>query len=189
MADDQRIRVLESTYACVADRGLAKTTVEDVAREAGISRATVYRLFPGGRDQVVHDMIAHETASFFLDLAAVVESCDTVTGVVAEALVHAHRAVEEHKVLQILLAHEPERLVPVVASEAARLLPQVAAFVEPYLRRARLRPGVDPVDAADYVARLVLSLINSPGRWDLADRSQVDELVRTEILGGVVDAG
>jgi hypothetical protein len=43
-----RQRILEATYVCVARWGLAKTTVEDAAREAKVSRATVYRTFPGG---------------------------------------------------------------------------------------------------------------------------------------------
>ncbi len=48
MSSDVRERLLQATYDCVARWGLAKTTVEDAAREAGVSRATVYRYFPGG---------------------------------------------------------------------------------------------------------------------------------------------
>jgi hypothetical protein len=33
---------------------------------------------------------------------------------------------------------------------------------------------------------MVLSLISSPGRWDMADPDQVRELVRDELLGGVL---
>ena len=39
----------------------------------------------------------------------------------------------------------------------------------------------------DHIARLVLSFIGTPGRWDLTDRAQVAELVRTELLAGVTD--
>ena len=42
--DDTRQKIIEATYACVARWGLAKTTVEDAAREAKVSRATVYRV-------------------------------------------------------------------------------------------------------------------------------------------------
>ncbi len=48
MNPEVRERLLQATYDCVARWGLAKTTVEDAAREAGVSRATVYRYFPGG---------------------------------------------------------------------------------------------------------------------------------------------
>src|SRR6476661_2798379 len=43
----QQDRVLDAALACVARVGLGKTTLDDVAREAGCARATVYRCFPG----------------------------------------------------------------------------------------------------------------------------------------------
>jgi AcrR family transcriptional regulator len=43
-----RERLLEAAYECVGRYGLAKTTVEDVVKQSGVSRATVYRVFPGG---------------------------------------------------------------------------------------------------------------------------------------------
>ena len=52
-----RERVLEACYACIARHGLDRTTVEDVAREAGLSRATIYRAFPGGRDDLVRETV------------------------------------------------------------------------------------------------------------------------------------
>ena len=56
--DGPRQRILEATYACVARWGLSKTTVEDAAREAGLSRATVYRYFPGGRDELIDAVVS-----------------------------------------------------------------------------------------------------------------------------------
>jgi AraC-like DNA-binding protein len=43
-----RVRIIDATLACLARHGTAKTTVDDIARQAGVSRATVYRAFPGG---------------------------------------------------------------------------------------------------------------------------------------------
>jgi AcrR family transcriptional regulator len=40
MTTDPRERVLAATYACVARFGLGKTTVEDVVKESGTSRAS-----------------------------------------------------------------------------------------------------------------------------------------------------
>ena len=48
--EEPRLRVLEGAYECIARRGMAKTTVDDVAAASGISRATIYRIFPGGKD-------------------------------------------------------------------------------------------------------------------------------------------
>jgi hypothetical protein len=45
---------------------------------------------------------------------------------------------------------------------------------------------IDLAPVAEYVARLSLSLIASPGRHDLADPAEVHRLVRGELLGGVL---
>ena len=47
--------------ACIERWGLAKTSLEDVATEAGLSRATLYRWFAGGRDQLITETVAWET--------------------------------------------------------------------------------------------------------------------------------
>ncbi|MDQ1397426.1 MAG: hypothetical protein QOG64_2685 [Acidimicrobiaceae bacterium] len=183
---DGRERILAATYACVARYGLAKTTVEDAAREARLSRATIYRYFPGGRDQLVAEVIAWEAQRFFMRLVDAVAAAETFPRLVEDALVFAHRAIEEHEVLQKILQTEPERLLPRLTLEGDRLRQFVAAFLISHIPPEELRPGVTPADAADYVARMLLSFINGPGSWDLTDREQVRQLVRTEVLGGLL---
>jgi hypothetical protein len=109
---------------------------------------------------------------------------------VEEGLVFARRAVLEHAVLQTMLITEPDRLLPLMTTEQQRPLRFITAYLEPFLEReeraGRLRPGVDQAEAAGFVARMLLSLIGSPGRWDLEDPAQVRTLVREEILAGVL---
>src|SRR2546423_3927216 len=181
-----RERILEASYACVARYGLAKTTVEDVARAARLSRATLYRHFPGGRDQLMREVIAWETGRFFGRLAEAVAGAPDFARLLEEALMFAHRAVEEHAVLQKVLQTEPERLLPQLTVESERILVFIRGFLVPYLEREQLAPGVDPEQAADYVARMLLSFIGNQGRWDLTDPAQVRRLVRTELLAGVL---
>jgi len=181
-----RERILEAGYACVARYGLAKTTVEDVARAAKLSRATLYRQFPGGRDQLLREVITWETGRFFGRLAEAVAGALDFAGLLEEALLFAHRAIEEHDVLQKILVTEPERLLPQLTVESERVLVFIRRFLVPYLEREELRPGVEAEEAADYVARMLLSFIGTQGRWDLTDPEQVARLVRTELLAGVL---
>jgi AcrR family transcriptional regulator len=186
----QRDRLLGATYKCVARFGLGKTTIEDVAKESGISRATIYRQFPGGRDELLLETVGWEISNYFSELADHVRDAPDLEELLERGLVYAHRSITEHVVLRKIMDTEPERLLPLLTTEAMKTIPFIAAFLQPYLRReaeaGRLRPGVDLDRAGDYLARAILSLIGAPGRWDFDDPAQVEALVRGELLGGIV---
>ncbi len=183
---ETRQRIVEAAYACVARWGMSKTTVEDVAREAGISRATVYRTFPGGRDELMDAVVAWATLEFFVRLYEQVRDAQTLEEVMERGIVFAHRAILEHDVLQRVLQTEPEKLLPALTVESNRIRAGVADFLEPYLVERGLADGVDLAEAADFLARMLLSYMGSPGRFDLEDPDQVAQLVESELLAGVV---
>jgi len=187
---DSRRRVLEAAYACVARFGFAKTAVDDVAKEAGCSRATVYRMFPGGKDELLGAMVGWEMDRFFVRMADAVAGAGSFAAVMEAALRFAHAEIGRHAVLQTVLATEPDRLLPYMTVEQDRILGAVTAYLRPLLRveadAGRVQPGVDLDTAADYVARLGLSVMATPGRIDLADPAAVHDLVQRLLLGGIV---
>lgn len=186
VSDDPRDRILGATVACLGRYGIAKTTVDDAAREAGLARATVYRYFPDGKEQLIAESITWAVSQFFHELAVSVADAPDFATLVEEALIHAHRAVAEHVVLQKVLETEPERLLPQLTQSA----PQVQAVLRDYLadqlRDEPLLPGVDALDAGDWLARMGLSFILAGGRWDLSDRESVRQLVRGELLVSIL---
>ena len=88
-----------------------------------------------------------------------------------------------------MLATEPEQVSTLLAFQQQHMVELVGLAFRPRLERdaaaGLLRPGVDAAAAADYVARLALSLLAEPGRHDLDDPAEVRRLVRRELLGGV----
>jgi AcrR family transcriptional regulator len=182
--------VLAGAFDCVARFGMAKTTVDDVAKASGVSRATIYRLFPGGRDQVLRETVGWEMNRFFARLAEAVEGAPDFETLVEEALIYAHRAVNDHEVLQKVLVTEPDVLLPLMTIEQHRVLRYITAYLRPLLEReaaeGRLQPGLDVEAAADFVARMALSIMASPGRVDLTDPAQVHILVREQLLAGIL---
>ena len=145
----------------------------------------MYRYFPGGRDELIGAVVGWEFARFFLRLYDEVHEADTLEEVMERGLVFAHNAILEHEVLQRILQTEPEILVPRLTVEASETHKLIAAFLVPYLVRHGMAEGADLNAAADFLARMVLSYIGSPGRWDLNDPEQVARLVRAELLAGI----
>ena len=166
--------------------GLSKTTVEDAAREAGLSRATVYRYFPGGRDELIDAVVSWQFLVFFGRLYEEVHGATSLEEVLERGLLFARRSLIEHEVLQKMLEIEPEVLMPKLTVESNRTVGLITGFLVPYLHEHGMAEGVDVHEAADFLARMILSYISSPGHWDLGDPEQVATLVRTELLAGVV---
>lgn len=186
MADDVRERILEATIACLGRFGIAKTTVDDAARQAGVARATVYRHFPDGRDQLIAESITWAVGTFFHDLFNAVADEPDLAVLLEHALIEAHRAVGEHAVLQKVLETEPERLMPQLSQSAPVVQAVVRDFLAERLAQERLRPGVDVAQAADWLSRIGLSFILAEGSWDLSDPVDVRRLVRDELLVAIL---
>jgi AcrR family transcriptional regulator len=188
--DEPRVLVLRGTYECIARRGMAKTTVDDIAAASGVSRATIYRLFPGGKDEVLRDTVGWEMDRFFLHLGEELGDAADFPEFLERALPLARRELLEHAVLQKVLETDPDRLNALITVQQHRVIGAIAAYFLPLLVRDQeagiVRPGADLEHAAEYVARLSLSLIASPGRHDLGDPAEVRRLVRNELLGGVL---
>lgn len=178
-------RIVEAAYALVAKYGPARTSVEDVAVAAGVSRATMYRYFPGGRSELIDEVVTYEYRLFFLRLYEAISDAETLEEVMELGLRTAHRAIEDHDVLQMILRTEPEILEPALRAQSSETRALVAWFLTPYLERHELAPGVEVAQAADFLARMVLSYVGAAGRWDLDDPAQLTELVRKELLSGI----
>jgi AcrR family transcriptional regulator len=187
---DQRTKVLAGAYGCIAAAGTTRPTIEDIARASGVSRASIYRLFPGGRDDVIRAAVGWEIDNFFLRLAAKLGEQPDFATYLERALPVARHDLREHAVLRHVLATEPERVSALVSFQQDHMVTLVAAAFLPRLERDRdaglLRGDVDLCATADYVARLSLSLLGQPGPHDLDDPAEVRRLVHHQLLAGVL---
>lgn len=182
-----RERILRATYACIARFGMGKTAVDDVAQEARLSRATVYRHFPGGKEQLIRETVMWETAHVVEQLRETVAGAGDLEELLVETLSFGHRAVSTHEVLQKVLQTEPDRILPALVSETPWVVELLAAYIRPVIAATpNRRPGLDVEAVGSHLARLVLSYITAPGGRDLEDSDVARSLVRSQLLPVVV---
>jgi AcrR family transcriptional regulator len=178
-------RAVRATLACVARHGLTKTTFDDVAREAGCARATLYRYF-GGKRQLVRITIAREAARITASIRDAAEAEPTVEDAVVAMVVRAARELREHDALQFLFAFEPEIVLPHVTFDAGtRFLIGAGSAIAPAL--ARFLPSERVDRAGEWLARVVLTHALTPTiPIDLTDEAVTRPLVRELVLPGLL---
>jgi AcrR family transcriptional regulator len=179
-------RIAEALLVCMGRWGLAKTTVEDIAREAGVSRATVYRLFPGGKSAISEAAALADVRRLVATLRDGLAGIDDREELLTHALCLAATFFAEHDALNFVRRHEPvefERLVRLDRLDA--LLSTAGELVGPVLR-----PVLDTDDAARstaiWLGRLVAShVVNPDPAVTLSDPAQARAVVRTYVLPGL----
>lgn len=181
-----RDRILTATIEVVAGTGLAGLRMEEAARVAGVGRATLYRYFPGGKEQLVNEAITWEVGRFFRDLALEVADAPDLRGRLERGLMFAHRSMAGHEALATVLEADREQFLPRLHETSPLVVAVVRDHLTPAVAAEQLRPGVDVDEAAEYLARMVLSFIPSPGQWDLTDPAEVARLVDRQFLAGIL---
>ncbi len=180
----QRVRIADAATRCVARRGVTKTTVDDVAREAGCSRATVYRTFPGGKEEVIAAVVDTEVARLFSGLAVVMGGAEDLEDAVVAGVVASASAIGDHVALGYVLDNEPGVLLPHLCfGPMDRVIDAASRFAAPFLAR-----WLDPEAArrvADWATRIVLSYLATPAVGvDLRNEASARRLVSTFVMPG-----
>lgn len=181
-ADEVERRVLDAALRCVERWGLAKTTVDDIAREAGVGRATVYRMFPGGKDRLVTTVLEHELGRLFHEADSEARRAGDLEELVCVGIGIAMRTLTGNPALRYLVQHEPEAILPAFAfHRLAPLLAAVGELSRPQLGRFLPDDAVRP--AAELLARVVLSYSFDPApELDPTDADSIRRFVRTYLL-------
>jgi AcrR family transcriptional regulator len=181
-------RIADAAVRCIARWGVAKTTLDDVAREAGCSRATIYRTFDGGKSAVLRSVLVREIARAQAAIDAAISGATSLEALLVRGTVAASRTIRDHDAFQFLLAHEPDVVLPLMSFERLDLFFREAArYATPHL--ARFVPAADAARGAEWVVRVVLSYTLNPSEaLDPTIEADALRLVRTYVLPAIQPA-
>jgi AcrR family transcriptional regulator len=181
-----RIRIVDATLRCLARQGMAKTTIDEIAREAKLSRATLYRTFPGGKEAIVGAVAETEVARLFSSLAVVMGEAVDLEDVLVAGMVESARQLSTHPALAYQLAHEPGVILRhLTFADLDNVLFVAGDFAAPFFA-GWLSPD-EASRAAEWAVRIVLAYSADPAPdTDLADPDDTRALVRTFVMPGIL---
>lgn len=180
--DETRTRVLDAAYEQFSRMGIQRSTMEDVARRAGVSRITVYRRF-ATKDALVEHVVRREFRRYFDQFLLDIGQAETAADRVVLGFVSSLRAIRRNPLIGGLIATEPDLVVPSMISDGGRTLATVRQFVAGQLRHEQ-RAGTVSADldidhVAELMVRISASFLAIPSHLvDLDDDDQLAALAR-----------
>jgi len=168
-ANAAEVRILDAAKRCFEQWGVAKVTIDDIATASGVSRATLYRLFPGGKEVLYSALQVRELNEFFDRLTAEAAGVDDFEDLVVRLIVTATRELRADEHLAIMLGSEPGEVLSQLTVEGLPRTIRVATeyltpLVLPYLSQN------EAVTAIDLLVRLTISYFLAPSDTiDLGD--------------------
>jgi AcrR family transcriptional regulator len=162
--EDARERVIEAAMRCIDRYGPQKTALSDVANELGVTRQTVYRLYPSTDDLFV--AVGAAAADSYLDrLAAhLTDVTDPVDAVVEGIAFTCERLPRDPFLGALLATGRSDAFLAAVTS------PQAMAFGHAMLARTDVDWAAEGYEADDldglveFTLRVLSSLVLDPPR-------------------------
>lgn len=161
---DRREQLLAAAARRFVETGIRRTTMEDVAREAGAGKATLYRHF-ANKDAVIDALLSREAQRFEREIDEAAAAHSSASARLEAAFLVGIAFFVEHPVLTRGRDEEPTLLLPRVTSDGGPLvvrgLERFSALIEEGVASGEFR-RLDARAAAEVIMRLILSYFAFP---------------------------
>lgn len=182
-------RILAAAERCFSRFGYQKTSMENIAVEAGVSRRSIYRHFPD--KSILFSAVRAARARIYL--AEIVERTAQVDGLSAqieEVWRLTTRFLEEDPINAANHPSDPDSLARAVTTEGRELLAMAMDVIKPLIAGARdqgeVRRDLNIDRAAEWIARMVFSLAATPSvTFDREDPEQTTAFIREFLVPGM----
>ncbi len=190
-AETARAQILAAADNAVERFGVAKTTIDDVARETGVSRPAIYRYFRD-RDTLITSLIEARARRLFDDTHAYVADRASFADQVVDGLLYLVDRGRRDPAIRLIVS--PEHVDRGSALEgsselAARLTFEMwAPLLAAARERDEIRDGITDAEICKWITLVELILV---GRMDFGDplgetnRDLLTKLLLPGIVGDV----
>jgi AcrR family transcriptional regulator len=170
--------VLDAALAQFEEIGIRRSTIEDIARRAGIDRVTVYRRV-GSKDDVIQAVLVREARRLIDQVSADTAPLPTLEQRIATSFAATVLHIRRNALFSRMVALDGDTVLPRITTQASPLLTMGIAAAVRLLEQAQadglLDPIADPQGISEVLIRLVHSFVLTPtGVVKLEDRAALE---------------
>jgi len=184
---DRRPQILDAAEACSTRSGFHRTTMQDVAGEAGMVPGNLYRYFPS-KDALILALIERDRAEIATDFAALVDTIDLIGAFRSLGRRHFIEKPREKAVLTLEIWSEAARN-PAIADVMGGVQAEVRRGIIAVCEKARSKGEIPHSIDLDAVARLILTVSDGLIRRRALDpdfESETEVATLLDLIGAVL---
>lgn len=179
--DRSRIRLLDAAHEQFCKMGIQRTSMEEVARRANLSRITVYRKF-STKDSLVEQVVLREFRKYFDQFLVDIEHAETVDDRIALGFVSSLHAISNNSLISALVEAGPHVHGSIIGNNG-QTLAMVRQFVASQLRKEQnagtITDAVDVNLVAEMFVRVTASFLMIPSDTiNLQDDAHMEAIAR-----------
>jgi len=183
-----RERLLDAAEGCLEQFGPQKTSMEDVARAAGMSRATVYRYFEN-RDALLLGVASRQASSLASEAINYLAQFNTISDWLVEGLLYTLRELPSRPVFASLVTSLDSRASGNLFLGSTGLVQIGVNVLRPMFANAKeqglLRDDVDPEMLIEWLLRVLWTYLNAPSQV-ATDEEGMRKLFRMMLIPAVL---
>lgn len=167
-AEQARTVLMDAAERSILARGFQASTMELIAREAGYSRAAMYRHFPN-RQRLLEELVARKTRLHQQDIVARLPDGASLPDMLVESLVIVATELVDDPLLQTLSEQTEDGTIAELIAQDRSLAEMVTALVDALdADRDALRGGLDSTDLGQFLVTTAMALLMGviPGSRD-----------------------
>lgn len=181
LASEMETKVLDATKVAIEKWGVTRFTVNDVCELAGVSRATLYRMFPGGKEILLEALHVRSLDEFFATLLTRAQDASSLEDLLVRCVVSASTQLRDDEHLAMMLATEPgSTLLQFTLDGLSRIVRVASSYLAPLAGQYLAKRDADAL--VEVLARLVISYFLAPSeRFDFTNEESVKKFLNTHI--------
>jgi AcrR family transcriptional regulator len=153
---DRRPQILDAAERCFALNGFHRTTMQDVAREAGMVPGNLYRYFPS-KNAIIAGLVERDRAEIAADFATLSSAQNLMTAFEQLGRKHFIDQPREKAVIALQIWSEAA-LDPEIAAQVAAVQSEVRVGIRGVLSRARETGEIHPDVDVEALTQLIITL-------------------------------
>jgi AcrR family transcriptional regulator len=189
---DRKPQILDAAAQCFAQAGFHRSTMQDVARSAGMVPGNLYRYF-SSKEAIIEELVERDRAAIAQDFAALAASTHFMDAFRALGRKHFIEEPREKAILALQIWSEAA-LDSKIAAHIATLREEVRRGIVSVCQAAKARGEIHAAVDSDAIARLILILSDGLIRRraldpDYDSEKEVEFVISLigALLGGAID--